>query len=59
MAQAHLNTTHLTKSQRFKRFIGKAIGEVLLLVIGILIALKINNMNNDYQLRQKIRATFS
>lgn len=59
MAQTHVNTTHLTKGQRFKRFIVKAIGEVLLLVIGILIALKINNLNNDYQLRQKIRATYT
>jgi len=42
----------LLKEDRFMRYLIYAIGEILLVVIGILIALQVNNMNSDRKLDQ-------
>ena len=42
----------LTKDQQFSRYLRYALGEITLVVIGILIALQINNWNEKNQLRE-------
>ncbi|WP_231749530.1 DUF6090 family protein, partial [Polaribacter sp. BAL334] len=38
---------HLLAENKFSKYLIYAIGEIILVVIGILIALQINNWNND------------
>ena len=52
----HIRRSLIQKNQMGKYF-KYAIGEILLVVIGILIALQINNWNEDRKLKKEERAT--
>lgn len=43
----------LMNQSKFQKYITYAIGEIILVVIGILIALQINNHNEDFKTREK------
>ncbi len=43
----------LLTENKFSKYLLYAVGEILLVIIGILIALKLNNLNNTQDLRQK------
>ena len=43
----------LFSSGKFRSYLGYALGEIILVVIGILIALQINNWNEDHKDRLK------
>ena len=47
----------LLAENRFSRYLAYAIGEILLVVIGILIALWINNSNQERIKQERIEAT--
>ena len=49
----HQIRKRLLSENRFSKYLFYAVGEILLVVIGILIALQINNWNNNKKNEQK------